>query len=360
VSKTLQSTTLWSTKDGADKTYTAAIVANAAGGWDVIAENGRRGGPQTRQANKETGVDEATARKAFAKLVAAKIKGGYKPLDADPVAIAASSERGGKSAGIPVALLHFIDESEIVPLLERGFVLAEKHDGHRRLVIVRDGGADVAGVKRSGEYVPLPVAISDAAAALGDAIIDGEIIGDVLHVFDVQRLAGEDVREQGFMVRFVALKKALARIASPSLAIVPVYHYPDALAEYDRLRDAGAEGVVLRNPHAPYQDGRPKHGGHLLKFKFYSTAAVQVVGHNDQHSVRVAVRGDDGSLIEKGSVTLPPSQRKPPINAILDVRYLYAYRGGSLYQPTFQRVRDDVTVPDADATLSFKGEAAAA
>jgi bifunctional non-homologous end joining protein LigD len=41
-------------------------------------------------------------------------------------------------------------------------------------------------------------------------------------------------------------------------------------------------------------------------------------------------------------VTIPPNQAIPEKGDIVDVRYLYAYPGGSLYQPVYLGKRDDV------------------
>jgi len=41
-------------------------------------------------------------------------------------------------------------------------------------------------------------------------------------------------------------------------------------------------------------------------------------------------------------VTISPNKEVPKLGEIIEVRYLYAYKGGSLYQPTFLEVRDDI------------------
>jgi hypothetical protein len=43
-----------------------------------------------------------------------------------------------------------------------------------------------------------------------------------------------------------------------------------------------------------------------------------------------------------GSVTIPPSHTVPAAGSIVEVRYLYAYEGGSLYQPVYLGIRDDI------------------
>ena len=358
---TIATTTLHSTKDGADKLYVPAIVSNPNGGFDVTAQSGQRGGTLVTQKPKVVGVDEDAARKAYAALVTKKIKsGGYRPLDADAIAVAVVSERDGKSAGVPVQLLNFATASEVAALIAQSWLIQKKMDGERRLVIANADG--VFGVNRKGAIVPLPAPIVDAVKALGnDAILDGEIVGDVLHVFDAQRLHGEDVTAQGFLHRHNAMALLLCG-QSDSLRIVYAFmpHSDDHTKMIERLRERGAEGVVLRHPGAPYTDGRPSKGGNAVKFKFYNTASFEVIRHNAQHSVGVAVY-DGSERVDVGNVTLPPSLTAPAIGSVIEARYLYAYRGGSIYQPTFLAVRNDVGTDACTIDqLVYKGEGVAA
>ena len=58
-----------------------------------------------------------------------------------------------------------------------------------------------------------------------------------------------------------------------------------------------------------------------------------------------------------GNVTIPSNKEVPAINSIIEVRYLYAYKGGSLYQPTYLGVRDDIGVDDClISQLKYKQE----
>ena len=91
-----------------------------------------------------------------------------------------------------------------------------------------------------------------------------------------------------------------------------------------------------------------------MKFKFYATASVIVTQINAKRSVAVAVLDGEQS-VEVGNVTIPPNQDVPAVNAVIEVRYLYAYQGGSLYQPTYIGVRDDLRVDDCViAQLKYK------
>ena len=51
---------------------------------------------------------------------------------------------------------------------------------------------------------------------------------------------------------------------------------------------------------------------------------------------------DEQEEIGIGNVTISVNKEIPPVGAIIEVRYLYAYKGGSLYQPTFLEVRTDI------------------
>ena len=59
--------------------------------------------------------------------------------------------------------------------------------------------------------------------------------------------------------------------------------------------------------------------------------------------------------IAVGNVTIPPRTQIPGAGQVVEIRYLHAYRGGSLYQPVYLGVRTDI--PPADCTvgqLKFK------
>ena len=116
----------------------------------------------------------------------------------------------------------------------------------------------------------------------------------------------------------------------------------------DRLRGAGAEGVVFKHRLAPYTHGRPATGGPQLKLKFTATASCRVAAANaGRRSVAVELLGDgggggDGRWVGVGNVTVPPNHPVPARGDVVEVRYLYAYPGGSLYQPVYLGRRDDV------------------
>lgn len=56
-----------------------------------------------------------------------------------------------------------------------------------------------------------------------------------------------------------------------------------------------------------------------------------------------------------GNVTIPANHQVPAVGAVVEVRYLYAYRDGSLYQPVYLGERSDVRQDECGVSqLKFK------
>lgn len=356
--RTLLTTTLHSTKNGSDKLYIPALVQNPSGGFDVTAQNGPRGGTLVTQKPKVCGVDEATARKAYEKLVASKISGGYVPIDSDPLAVAVMTELAGTSAGIPI--LHLVDIAETEAeryINDDRFVLQEKMNGHRRPVVISAAG-EVIGVNKKGSVVPVSQGLTDALRAFPGTILDGELIGGTLYVFDAQQVDGTDIRALGFAERYARVAAALASCPSGCVVLVPIVSgTAQKRAFLEALRARKAEGGVFKDGQAPYVDG---HTDRYVKHKFTKDASFIVSAHNARHSVAIAVY-DGPERVPIGNVTIPPSMSLPTVGAVIDVRYLTVLRGGSLQQPVFLTVRDDVDPGECSVErIEFALEAAAA
>lgn len=130
----------------------------------------------------------------------------------------------------------------------------------------------------------------------------------------------------------------------------------DKLALFARVRSNGGEGIALKDIRASYEPGRPNTGGPALKYKFWATASVLVLSQNaDRRSVNMGTFGNPRPL---GSVSIPVNKEVPAVGAIIEVRYLYAHRGGSLSQPVYLRVRTDIGQESCTKDqLKYKGEA---
>ena len=112
-------------------------------------------------------------------------------------------------------------------------------------------------------------------------------------------------------------------------------------AMFEYCKSAGKEGITFKMRDAPYLAGRD---GRAIKVKFWDSLSAIVAKQNDKRSVGLILL-DNGNPINVGDVTIPPNYPVPPVGAVVEVRYLYAYPQGSLYQPGYLGERTDIT-PD--------------
>ena len=108
------------------------------------------------------------------------------------------------------------------------------------------------------------------------------------------------------------------------------------------LRQQNKEGIVFKRIDAPYTPGRPASGGDQRKFKFVATASCIVAKVNGSKR-SVALELLDGKRrVGVGNVTIPPGTPIPAAGQIAEIRYLYCHPGGSLFQPVYLGIRDDL------------------
>ncbi len=127
------------------------------------------------------------------------------------------------------------------------------------------------------------------------------------------------------------------------ITILPAAHTKaEKMAMIEMCRLLKQEGVVAKDITAPYTEGRPNSGGPQLKLKNWAITTVIVVKANEgKRSVVVAVADGQDQLVEVGSVTIPQNAAMPQPGTFMEVRYLYAFPQGSLFEATFRRVRPD-------------------
>ena len=85
-----------------------------------------------------------------------------------------------------------------------------------------------------------------------------------------------------------------------------------------------------------------------MKFKFYKTATFIVANSTpNKRSVGLELIDNNTQRVFMGKVTIPPNYEVPEIGDLVEVRYLYAYRGGAVYQPVYLGKRNDSDLTDA-------------
>lgn len=350
----MNSVTLYYRDGASDKVYQSAIEPSGSL-FLVTFAYGRRGATLQTGVKTPEPVDFSTAKSIFDKLVREKTAKGYTPGESGAPYEGSTNE--AVISGIHPQLLNTIDEAQAFAFARsRLWCLQEKMDG-RRLLVKKEGAA-IQGINRRGLLCGLPsVVLSEIRVIEGDFTLDGEIVGEIFHVFDLLSCNGKSWMSRQYQDRLNALEVIFSSGPRTHVRKIETFYGADEKrASLQQLQQRGAEGIVFKLLSAPYEAGRPASGGFALKFKFTTTGSFIVAGVNNARSVSLKLIDQTESC---GNVTIPPNHAVPNVGAIVEVRYLYAFRGGSLYQPVYLGERDDIDPTECVVNqLKFKQEEA--
>ena len=348
--------TLYFRQGSSDKVYHATIEPSVPG-FTVKFAYGRRG--STLQTGTKTpapvGYDEAVV--IYDRLIREKTAKGYSPAEiGTPYQ---QTPKADRATGVRPQLLNPIDEAEAEMLItDPRWLMQEKVDGKR--VLIRRTGDTVIGINRMGLVIALPQTVVQCALKIPSMqfIIDGECIGDTFIAFDLLEKACVNLRAEPYRKRLDALYRTpVIGSTQPMQFIRTATKTNEKRTLLAELRRLNKEGVVFKRIDAPYTAGRPNSGGDQLKLKFIATASCIVAGTNgSKRSIKLELISDN-VRVGVGNVTIPPNQAIPPAGQVVEVRYLYAYPGGSLFQPVYLGLRDDLCAAECKVTqLKFKPE----
>jgi bifunctional non-homologous end joining protein LigD len=352
---TTQRTTLYYREGSSDKVYQAAIEPEGDL-FLVTFAFGRRGTTLSTGTKTPESVDFDTATRIFNKLVSEKKAKGYtEGPDGTPYQ---HTEKENRATGIFPQLLNPIEESEVQRFLEDPhFCAQEKYDGRR--ILIRKEAAEIHGINRKGLLVGLPETIFGAARSIpGDFVLDGECVGDVYYAFDMLQGPGFDLRTRPYQQRLVALLNLLALAMQKHIRCAETAFAPGQKRDlFNWLRREKREGIVIKRLDAPYTPGRPNSGGPQLKHKFYATCSAVVSKINDKRSVELRLLNGQG-FQPVGNVTIPVNHAIPEVGAVVEVRFLYAFKeSNALYQPVYLGPRKDVEVHECVISqLKYKAD----
>ena len=332
---------LYFSEGSSDKEYHAQII-EANDGFLVNFQYGRRGAALTAGSKTSSPLPYEATKKTFDKLLKEKTGKGYTP-DVSGAAYQGAENAGLKTDFVP-QLLNAVTEDEAMRLIsDSSYAVQQKMDGERRAAHAEAG--QVIGMNRKGLAVPLPQSIADELNSIsgdsGAIRVDGEIVGETLHVFDMHVYKGNSIRALPWLKRMRLASETLA--GCKQIKAVPVAATTDEKrALWDKVRAAHGEGVVFKRSNCEVSAGRPNSGGDWLKFKFTESASCEVLEiHPTKRSVALRLY-DNGDPVSVGNATIPPNYPIPSVGDVVEVEYLYAYRNGSLYQPVFRGVRADI------------------
>ncbi len=399
--ETLLKSSLYYKQANSDKEYHAEVL-EVIGGYVVNFRYGRRGGTLTTGTKTLTPVDHAQAQSIYAKLIQAKVAKGYLP-DSDNSGMAYqlapcnAASHDLKSDFTP-QLCNPVDQTMLINLMQDDcWALQQKMDGERRAAhaepVTNTGNGEdsveshvestsettadkqhVIGMNRKGLVVALPQGIADElqniANSSGTIRVDGEIIGDVLHIFDLLMHQGSHLHAMPWLERMQLASITLAHCQY--IKAIPVaISTQDKRKLWYRVNLTQGEGLVFKRINAPVTAGRPNSGGDWLKFKLIESASCYVSGINpNKRSIKISLLDSSNSansndsssttpsLIPVGNVTIPPNYDVPAIGDVVEVEYLYAYKGGSIYQPVYRGKRTDIDLSACRLDqLKYKPEA---
>jgi bifunctional non-homologous end joining protein LigD len=343
----LPNTKLYYREGGSDKEYHAAVIAQGDAGYLVNFAFGRRGSTLRPGTKTQAPVPLEQATAIYQKLIDGKMREGYTPDGTGQVFVGGDLEE--RKSGYLPQLLNPISYDELEAYLaDDTFLLQEKLDGERRLLLRDADGAK--GINRKGLFVPLIQPLHDEVCAVLDAgtILDGELVGETYYVFDLLQRGETDLRNEPVHSRLKQITdlmtEAERRHGQPFVHLKLVVTGEDAATKralLEAVRSRGGEGVVFKRRDAAYKAGRPASRGNHVKFKLWESATCFVTAVNAQRSVAVAVL-DGESVVGVGNVSVPVSHAVPTVGTIAEIKYLYAYPGGSLYQPQYRGARTDL------------------
>lgn len=362
-SNTLKSISLKNTTGNRNAEYHCQLVHVGGDGYQVNYQYGRIGSALRPGSKPAAPVSLEKAEKVYDKIVTEKKSEGYLEEGApDSPGSFAGSDDAGTIFQQP-QLLNEITREEAMRLISDGnWVMQPKEDGKRIQVEFNEDETKIS--NKLAKACSIPGVIVDQLKALDelDGVlspnvralhVDAELIGNSLHIFDLLKINGDDLRDQAFELREETYRRLIEGNKSkssadtdeyPNLVAVPTYfHAFEKRAAFERIEAEHGEGVVFKLRYERYTPGRPNSGGPALKFKFRERSTCICLGASDgKRSIRLGLLDADGAIVEVGNVTVPPNLDVPSLNDLVEVEYLYKYEGGSLFQPVLKGVRDDV------------------
>lgn len=330
-----------------DKVYHIQLE-EANGGFLVNFQYGRRGNALQSGSKTTARVSEAEAVKIFDKLEKEKRAKGYDDMDGEKKSeYSTVSPTAKKEVIISPQLLNDITLEDVERLINDDRYLAqEKKDGERRMVVANKGFGKAIGLNKKGTEVPLPILMIESIDE-NDCILDGEIIGETLHIFDLLALNGNDLTSYSCIQRIAYLNSL--EFGLSNIQIVPTaFTKEEKRTLFERLKKENKEGIVFKLNDAAYKSGRPASGGNALKFKFKKSCTC-IVKNITKGKCSIGLEVMDGDKkVYIGKVTVPPNKQMPNINDLVEVEYLYAFpNGGCLFQPVLKEIRFDSDLTDA-------------
>lgn len=222
-----------------------------------------------------------------------------------------------------------------------------KIDGHRVMIHVGEQLQVLGRAGQQSQHAPrFATKAYDDIKRLDSCVIDGELIDDVLWIFDLPFHPGNGINlSSPYRDRLAALEELFAEWApGPKYRLVPT-----ARGQVDKTQlavdwlGAGCEGIMLKSLDAAYKPGQSVRTVRKVKFVRDLDAFIIDVGTKGHDNYVLGVYRDGvivdghGQPDSKDGVGRCSAIGKPrcKVGEVVTVRYLYVGADGRLYQPRF-------------------------
>lgn len=337
-----------------DKVYHIQLVNNG-GLYEVHCQYGRRGSTLASANKTKAPVPYDKAITLYQKARLEREKKGYALVEYDSNTGAAPAMANMPTmpqkdfVGLMPHLLAPILPGQIKVIINdfANYCLQQKHDGHRRGFIL--DAASKTSVNKKGFSTPYPAELTadfNVLESMYPLTVDGELVGDHYFIFDVRTVRGENIEGQAYEDRLLvmdAISELLVASGSTHVSVTKTaYSREEKQALFDQMVAEGREGVVAKNIKGKYEPGLKAKGGCQFKFKLVKDVTCIVLSqHETKSSIALGLLDAQGQMVGVGNCTIPQNVAMPSPGDRVDISYLYAFEGGSLYQPVFRMVRND-------------------
>lgn len=336
----MKSTSLYFCQGSSDKEYHLQLI-QVNDGYIVNFQYGRKGSSLQSGTKTSSPVSLEAAEKVYGKLLNEKLGKGYQENGAThtPCQTATFVKKETNVLMLP-QLLNSIDDPETY-INDNNYLAQEKIDGEHR--IVSFAKKELTQFNKKGQPIPM---IEDLVSAFKkECVVDGEMVGDNLYAFDLLSFEGKNLRGYSCEKRIEILNSF--KFGMGVTVVETAYTTKEKRNLYEKLKKGNKEGIVFKRKDAPYTTGRPSTGGDMLKNKFYKTATF-IVANLTKGKRSVGLELYDGKdKVFMGKVTIPPNQEVPSVGEFIEVRYLYCFKGGCVFQSTYLGKRNDQDKTDA-------------
>lgn len=229
-----------------------------------------------------------------------------------------------------------------------------KLDGERRMVRVTP--TRITGLSKQGTTASLSKSVAGQFASFeATFVLDGELVGDTLHVFDMPCGFGVDrapySRRREALEHLFTLGRTELGWDDTALRLVPRYHGDDKALLWAAVLANNGEGLIFKKSSSLYQPGTRSR--QWIKWKNTHPVTCIAVGFNvnGKQNIALAMLDENGNEVPVGEVSrLTGDGPRVKLRSVIDVTALYSTDSNRLYQPVKARLRPDLT--ERDATIN--------